>query len=73
MKAFGPAIRGNEDVAQKLSGLSATHGKERTHGDDPLFLWEIYLEGLAGLGRICGSKVNMALTVALTLTAKMAR
>jgi hypothetical protein len=47
MKAFGPASRGNEDVAQKLSGLSATHGKETAHGDDPLHVRQVRVEGLA--------------------------
>ena len=61
-KSLAPAPGSQEAwnyVAQKLSSLPATHGKERTHGDDSLFLWQIYLEGLA--------------SPALTPTGKMAR
>jgi hypothetical protein len=46
-KAFGPAIKGTDYVAQKLSGLSATHGKETAHGDDPLHVRQVRVEGLA--------------------------
>jgi hypothetical protein len=34
-------------VAQKLSGLSATVGKETSRGDRSLLVWKIRLEGLA--------------------------
>jgi hypothetical protein len=47
-------------VAEKLSSLSASIGKETSHGDGPLLLREICLEGLAllhdllrlGFGRV---------------------
>jgi anti-sigma B factor antagonist len=33
-------------VAQGLSSFSATHGRERTHGDDALFVQQVCLEGV---------------------------
>ena len=36
-----------QDVAQKLSRLSATDGQEKSHRDGSLLLWKIRLEGLA--------------------------
>jgi hypothetical protein len=34
-------------VAQELSRLPATHGKETSHGNGSLPLWEVRLEGVA--------------------------
>jgi hypothetical protein len=36
-------------VAKKLSGVQATAGKERTHGDVALPVRQVRLEGLDGL------------------------
>jgi len=65
--------RGIEYVAQKLSSLQTTHGKERTHRDDSLFLWQVYLEGLAAPRQDLWQQRQPASSVAPTLTVKMAK
>jgi hypothetical protein len=43
-------MKGNEYVAEKLSGMSATDGKEGSHRNGPLLVRQIRLEGLATSG-----------------------
>ena len=44
MRVFDSAMKGNEYVAEKLSGMSATDGKEGSHRNGPLLVRQIRLE-----------------------------
>jgi len=51
MRAFDSATKGNEYVAQKLSSVSATDGKETSHRNGPLLVRQIRLEGLTSAAK----------------------